>query len=73
MTQLPCWLTSSIVPLMRRSHHLLQSLILSFFLHPHYLFPIKLCLWILIAASAFCHSCGPSQKAPGLLGFSRYP
>lgn len=70
MTQLPCWLTSSIVPLMTRSHHLPQSLIPSLL---HSSFPIKLCPWILTAASAFCHNHVPSQKPHCLWGFSRYP
>lgn len=59
-TQLPCWLTSLIVPLMTRSNHLSQSPILSPLLHTP--FPIKLCTWISTAASPFGHSCAPSQK-----------
>lgn len=52
MTQLPCWLTSLIAPLMTRSHHLPQSLIPSPLLHPQRLVSNKV-----MSLDSDCCSC----------------
>lgn len=72
MTQLPCWLTSLIVLLMTRSHHLSQSLTPNPLLRPP-LVPNKVisldidCCFCLLPQ--LCHR----PEAPLSAGFSRYP